>query len=116
MAVSLDDYRRYAVDHGKYTLQGDAEATNRGYDSLKRAFLELVDQGKARDLFRFYDDADPWVQAWAAAHTLEIHEARAIVKLHELVDAGIPHVSTDAKYTLQEWNAWRLAILARRAR
>jgi hypothetical protein len=61
--------------------------------------------------FRFYDDVDPSVQCWPAAHTLEIDEARAWAKLEQLEKSGNPHVSMDAKYTIQEWKNGELRFL-----
>jgi hypothetical protein len=103
MGGFLDEYRRHAADHGKFTSEGDADLTNAAYDNLEAAFLALVRAGQRRELFRLYDDTELWVQAWAATHTLEIDEARALGKLVELENSGIPHVSTDARYTIQEW-------------
>jgi hypothetical protein len=60
MDALLDDYRRYAVEHGKHTLEGDAEATNAAYDHLQDAFVALVRAGEGEKLFGLYDDSDPW--------------------------------------------------------
>lgn len=111
MTSLLDEYRRHAVDHGVHTLEGDADANNESYGRLKCAFVALVNEGKRNELFHFYDDIDPWVQWWAAAHTLEIDEVRASTKLAQLEKSGIPHVSTGAKYTIQEWKNGQLRFL-----
>jgi hypothetical protein len=39
----------------------------------------------------------------AAAHTLEVDEHRALAKLRQLAVAEIPLISTEAKYTIEEW-------------
>jgi hypothetical protein len=111
MEQLLTAYRQHAVDHGTNTLEGDAEATNAAYDHLQEVFLAIVEAGKGAELFQFYDDSDPWVQSWAASHTLEIDEAQALAKLWELERAGIPHVSTSAKYTIQGWKNGELRFL-----
>jgi hypothetical protein len=111
MNTLLDAYQRHASDHGKHTLQGDAEATNAAYDHLRNTFVAIVKAGYGHELFRFYDETDPWVQLWAAAHTLEIDEARALAKLRERVNARIPHISTSAKYTIQGWKNGELRFL-----
>ena len=74
MASLLDDYRRHAFDHGAHTLEGDADAINDSYDRVQRAFISLINEGKGGELFVLYDDSDPSVQCWAAAHTLEVDE------------------------------------------
>jgi hypothetical protein len=111
MASLLDEYRRYAIDHGVFTAEGDANGINKSYDQLRRVFISLVDEGKGNELFRLYDDVDPSVQCWAAAHTLEIDEARALVKLEQIQKSGDPHVSMDAEYTIQEWKNGSLRFL-----
>jgi hypothetical protein len=111
MTSILDEYRRHAFDQGAYMAEGDADASNTSYDRLQHAFRSLVRDGKRHELFRLYDDPEPWVQGWAAVHTLEIDETRALAKLEQLENAGIPHISTDAKYTIQEWKSGALRFL-----
>jgi hypothetical protein len=111
MTTLLDDYRRYAVDHGKHTLEGDADATNTAYDHLQDVFAAILKAGMGKELFPLYNDPDPWVQSWAAAHTLEVDELQALAKLSELESAGIPHVSTSAKYTIEGWKNGELRFL-----
>jgi len=107
----LDEYRQHAADHGLHTRQGNADASNAAYDRLQRLLIALATQGMRHELFQLYDDMDPWVQGWAAAHTLEVDEARALAKLEALERAAIPHVGTDAKYTIQEWKSGALRFL-----
>src|ERR1700748_3508654 len=108
----IEDYVRYAADHGKFTLDGDAEATNTAYDRLQHIFKEIVSNGEGNQLFRLYEHNDPWVQAWAASHTLELNESRAIAKLEQLKAADIPHISSGARYTLEGWKNDGLRFLA----
>jgi hypothetical protein len=111
MNARIDEYRRYAADHGRHTLDGDVDATNFAYDELQRVFVSIVRAGFASELFQLYDDRDPWVQSWAAAHSLEVDPERALDKLRQLETAGIPHVSTGAKYTIEGWNNGTLRFL-----
>jgi hypothetical protein len=113
MTSLLDEYRIHAADHGAHTVDGDSEATNASYNQVQSAFLSLMRQGKGHELFALYDDTDPSVQCWAAAHTLEVDEARAIRKLEQLKSAGIPHVSTNAHFTIEEWKSGNLRFLPR---
>ena len=111
MTLWLDEYRRHAANHGVHTMEGDAAKSNESYFRLQDAFIALVGEGKRNELFRLYDDVDPCVQVWAAAHTLEIDESRALAKLEQLEKSGIPHASFDAKYTIQEWTSGNLKFL-----
>lgn len=111
MTSLLDDYRQHAAAYGAHVIAGNADAGNESYDRVQRAFISLVDEGQGNELFRLYDDSDPSVQCWAAAHTLEIDEPTALAKLEELQKAGIPHISTDAKYTIVAWKKSELRFL-----
>lgn len=103
MASLIDEYRRHAADQGRFAMKDDADASDESYGRLQAAFHSLVREGKRTELFRLYEDVDPWVQWWAAAHTLEVDDVRAIAKLEQLEHSGIPLVSSGARYTIQEW-------------
>jgi hypothetical protein len=111
MTSLLDEYRQHAADHGVHSLEGDADASNAAYDRLQNVFVSLAREGKRNELFRLYDDVDPSVQCWAASHTLEIDEARALAKLGQLEKSGIPLVSMVAEYTIKEWKNGELRFL-----
>jgi hypothetical protein len=51
---------------------------------------------------------DPWVQSWAAAHTLELDETRALKKLEQLTNSQIPLISSCAKHAIEEWKSGQL--------
>lgn len=107
----LDEYRRHASNHGAFTFEGDAEPSKASYDYLQREFLSLARAGRRLKLLKLYEDADPWVQPWPAAHTLEIDEVAALAKLEELSMRKIPLVSSDAKHTIEEWTSGNLHFL-----
>jgi hypothetical protein len=107
----LQEYIRHASVHGNCTIEGDSEGANLAYGCLQQTFEQIVRSGEGDLLFGLYEDDDLWVQSWAAAHTLELNETRALAKLEQLVIARIPHVSTSAKYTIQGWKAGELRFL-----
>lgn len=111
MTSLLQQYKVYAADHGTHTEEGDSDATNASYYLLQKTFLELIKVGKGRELVALYDDPNPWVQSWAASHSLEIDEASALRKLAEIEAADIPLVSTSAKYTIRGWKAGQLRFV-----
>ena len=113
MSSLLDDYRRHAADHGAYMIEGEADSSNESYDRLQEVFIALVRKGRRDELFRLYDDVDSSVQCWAAAHTLEVDETRALAKLAHLEKSGVPHVGMDAEYTIKEWKNGVLRFLPR---
>jgi hypothetical protein len=101
-------YREWAKIHGEGTVSGDFKSANKAYKKLTAILEQLSSECCDEELFRLYLDDDPWVQNWAAVHTLEIDEQRASRKLQELVDAKIPLLSSGARYTLAGWRAGEL--------
>ncbi len=102
-------YRNAAITHGEGTRSGDSVKTNRAYDELGVSLKKITETGNDELLFSLYDD-DIWVQIWAAAHTLEVNEEKALTKLQVIMDAAIPLASTGARYTIQEWKRGKLTF------
>ena len=50
-------------------------------------------------------------KTWAAAHTLELDEPRALEKLRQLESADIPHISFSAEYVIKGWESDDLRFL-----
>lgn len=103
MNILIDEYRTVAGDHGRHTQEGDHKKANAAHDRLAEILKALVSANDDDQLFSLYDDADPHVQLWAATHTLELDQARAVAKLDEIRQAEIPLASMSARYTIQSW-------------
>jgi hypothetical protein len=97
-------YREKAALHGNLTFLGNSRKTNLAYKSLHKILAELVSNGSDNLLFSLYEDRDLSVQLWAAAHTLELDERRAIDKLHQIASLKEPIVSMSARLTAKGWN------------
>ncbi|ASM70975.1 MULTISPECIES: DUF2019 domain-containing protein [Roseobacteraceae] len=108
----VDSYRANAELHGKFSLVGDARKTNHAYDELLKILKALISTRTDRLLFSLYEDNDLFVQLWAAAHTLELEERRAIDKLQEIAELELdaPLVSMCARYTIKGWNEGELRV------
>lgn len=104
----IDRYIELAKIHGEGTVSGDFKNANKAYKKLATLLEQLSAECLDEALFALYQHEDPWVQNWAAVHTLEIDELRASRKLEELVDANLPLLSSGARYTLEGWRAGRL--------
>jgi hypothetical protein len=103
MSNLIKEYQTAAKDHGTWTRGGDSDKTNAAHEKMHEVLAALVAAREDGQLFTLYDDSDPWVQLWAATHTLEVDAARATAKLESLQRSGIPLASMCAKYTLQSW-------------
>jgi hypothetical protein len=109
----LQDYRKYAFAHGEAIRACNSKKANKAHDALWEVLKRIVASGCDSELFGLYEDEDPDVQSWAAAHTLEIDEKKATAKLQELVDAQIENVSWNSKYALAEWKKGNLRFRER---
>ena len=107
----VGEYIRYAVEHGRGTMEGDAKATNAAHDRLQEVFKSIVNKGQGESLLSLFDHSNAWVRLWSASHALEISPAQALAKLEELEKADIPVVSLDAHYVIEEWNIGELHFL-----
>jgi hypothetical protein len=108
MEALLAEYRRHASDHGAFSAQFDADGCNAAYEQLNEAFHALIQARRRRELFSLYDDSDPSVQCWAATHTLEVDEARALDKLKQIEAVDIPLISAGVKHIVREWKSGAL--------
>lgn len=104
----IEKYRKLARDYAEGVRNSNPKKTNRAHDALWEVLKQIVGASCDHRLFDLYGDEEPWVQTWAAAHTLEIDETRAISKLQSLADAGIKGLSLSAEYTIKEWRSGEL--------
>ena len=114
ISPKLNSYIHHAGENGRCCFEEDSEAANAAYWALAREYEILVNNGELNLLFSLYEHDNKWVQIWAAAHPLEVDEARALAKLQQLLKAPEQFVSHSAKYTLQEWKLGELHFLPSR--
>lgn len=105
-------YRDAAVAHSEGTQSGNSQKTNRAYDIVTETLREMTKSGCDDRLFSLYEDENVSVQVWAAVHTLELNEKKALLKLQCIVDKGIPILSMGARYSIQEWKNGKLRFRA----
>jgi hypothetical protein len=110
MSNHLNDYRVAAAQHGEYTRAGESDLANTAHSRLQQALLALIADGSDSQIMDLYNDSDPWVQLWAATHTLEIDEQKAMAKLTSLQNDRKPILSLSAKYTLKSWQEGKIAF------
>ena len=104
-------YVELAELHGESTCSGDYKKANRAYDLLIEHFRTIAKESSYEGLFELYSHKNPWVQLWSSSHTLEIDSELALDRLKTISDSGVPIVSMNARYTIQEWNKGKLSFL-----
>jgi hypothetical protein len=100
----IKKYRGFARDYAEGIRKSNPNKTNRAHDALWDVLKQIVGASCDHLLFDLYSDEE----LWAAAHTLEVYETRAISKLQTLADAGIKGLSLSAEYTIKEWSGGEL--------
>ena len=94
----------------------DAEKTEivkkiwKAHDKVHDVLLEMIDEKVDIKLFDLYDDSEELVQLWAAKHTLEIDEKRALTKLDELRHSPRDTISSGAQFTQIGWENGTLSF------
>jgi len=99
----LEDYKQEAIQHGICSEEGDSRRGNKAYDKLHKILKEIKDQGEESRLIELFNDENRWVQLWAASHCLEFEEKKSLKKLKQIKKEKLPHISSDAEYTIMEW-------------
>jgi hypothetical protein len=111
VASAAERYEQAAIDHGKYTNNGNSVACNRAHDRVLRALRELrtqPDRGETT-LLGLVNHSDDSVCVWAAGHLLSLRPDVAIPVL-ERIAPGSGQVAFDALMVLKLWRAGRLKV------
>lgn len=101
-----------AASHGESTRRGDHKAANANADLIATAYTVLKERGleSQQMMLPLLDDQDASVRSWAASHALEFASSPAEATLRHLVENDSSIVGFNAKMTLREWRAGRLAF------
>lgn len=110
----IDAYRKAAAQQGKLADQGNAKAANKQYQILAKIVRLLRSRGKddQAQLASLLNDTNPYVQLWAAAHSLEFAPVQAEAALKKIMAdcKNVRLVSFMASVTLDEWKKGKLVF------
>lgn len=111
MVNSLDTFVAGAVEHGRYTIQGQSRKTNAAYRKLHRAreAMRAQEDGGEAALLAMLNHPDPSVRAWAALYLLPSNESAALLALDD-IGKGVGLIALGARTTALEWRAGRLKV------
>lgn len=113
MAIAAQDrFVEGAHQHGLYTVEGDAPATNRAYKKIILALNELremPDRGEGF-LSNLLQNEDLSVVSWAASYLLGSRPEEAVQALERVARDALPLIAFGAEMTLKEWRAGRLKV------
>jgi hypothetical protein len=104
----FQNYIIAAIAHGKATIEGDYKTANKQYVNLEKIYKKFErDHSLADNLVEiFFQNVDPSVRIWAAAHALKLNirvdEAKKVLQ-QASGDNNIGIFRLDAEMTLKEW-------------
>lgn len=107
----IDEYKNYAINHGKATLEGNSAVANRNYDKLKTVLKKIREFGNEGGLalLSLLEEDNQSIRCWAATDSLKFDENKAKKALKKLSkEDGI--IAFDAKMVLQEWEKATLKL------
>ena len=109
--VLITEYAKYAQEHGNGTENGDYIRTNKAYEGIIETYQEIIEFGEKgqQALLKLLEHNNLSVSGWAATHSLEFAEEKAIKALENIaLSKGI--IAFDAKMVLEEWRKGTLVI------
>ena len=100
----ISDYVKHSQEHGNGTKNGDYIRTNKAYDRIIETYKEIIKFGEEgqQALLELLEHNNLSVSGWAATHSLEFSEEKAIEALEKItLNDGI--IGFDAKMVLEQW-------------
>jgi hypothetical protein len=107
----INEYRLFAQNHGRATLDGESAQANINYDRIIESLHKIRQFGNEGNvaLLLLTEDADQSVRCWAATHSLNYNERKAKEILKKL-SKGKGIIAFDAKIILNEWKKGTLKL------
>ncbi len=106
MKKEIEDFIKHAINHYKYTLEGDwkkgnveIKKINTIYESIKKQGTEA--QNELLELIYF---DKPEVSLLSATYSMTFNPIECLTILKELSKKNIPHISSASKQAIQNWN------------
>ena len=108
---AVKKYKECSHAHGEASKQGDYKITNKNYYLLIEAYLIIKSYGEEGEklLIDLFNDENDSVRCWAATHSLEINESKAI-KILKKLKSGKGIIAFNAEMVLSEWKKGRLKL------
>ena len=108
---AIEEYKDYAINHGKAILEGDSDTANQNYDKLKTVLQKIREFGNEGGLalLSLLEEDNQSIRCWAATDSLKFDENKAKKALKKLSkEDGI--IAFDAKMVLKEWKKGTLVL------
>ena len=106
MKDEINKFSEHAVNHHKYTLEGDWKKGNGEIKKINSIYKSIKEDGieaQEKLLELIYSDK-PEVSALAAAYCMRFSPDKCLAVLKSLSEKNIPLISFEAKYAIQNWN------------
>lgn len=105
----LEEFKLNAVAHGEATWNGDHKKANKAHDKLLKLSNKLEESGQLGRLVKLATDgSNAYVRLWSGVFLLRCNPDLGKKILSEIARQEDGLVATDARITLEEYEAGRL--------
>jgi hypothetical protein len=101
----LDKYKIMAISQGETWRYGDQSLSIRCSEELERIFQALIGAGQEKKIGALIKHGHPWVQMWAAVHSLGPNEEIAVAALVRLSQSKDHPSNLPAGKALSQWRS-----------
>ena len=98
-----DSFATHAELHHRHSLEGDWKKANEQIEIINSLFEQIKKVQAREKLLNLTDSTDLEVAALAATYSMTYNPDKCLSKMRELESLNIPHISTAAKYAIQNW-------------
>lgn len=106
MKDEIKKFSEHAINHHKYTQEGDWKKGNIEIKKINSIYKNIKKEGNEaleKLLELIYSDK-PEVSALAATYCMSFNPDKCLAVLKKLSEKNIPHISFAAKQAVQNWN------------
>jgi hypothetical protein len=102
--VLIEEYKKWATQHGVGTMSGDSKATNASYKKMMATLAEMKGHHPSApiELMKLLNDPNPSVASWAATHLINFCESDSLLTLERIAKSDSGLIAFDAKMVLEE--------------
>lgn len=112
MKNEINKFSEHAINHYKYTQEGDWKKGNAEIKKINSIFKTIKKDGVVAQekLLELIYSKIPEVSALAATYCMTFNSEKCLAVLKELSEKDIPHISFAAKQAILNWsnNEWFL--------
>ncbi|UII32807.1 hypothetical protein LVD17_03040 [Fulvivirga ulvae] len=106
MEKEIDKFASHAINHHKYTEEGDWKKGNAEIKKINKVYNIIKGGGTEakKELLKLIHSDKTEVAALAATYSMTFSPEECIAVLKDLSQKNLPHVSFASKQAIENWN------------